>query len=631
MTLGNIILRRTYRMPWRPAYEAIAVVGWGISFAAMFYVALSMKSPLAPLWRMALISSLFLLWALRDCVSLWMYKVSLAGKAFAYVRTATVLAYMKAKPGRLWLGYGFDWTPTHTARVLELRKRDPKDLMPPTWFLKVLGLEPQDEETIGKPWIHGVEPIEKNIFVPIKTLEGGTIVWGTTGAGKTRLYENLIYQAVMRGDVVIFIDPKGDADAREVVRQACIKAGRPDAFLFFHPAFPAESVRIDPLANWNRITSIASRTVAPLATDGGSDSFIQFAWSAINKVAMALVYIEERPNLVRIRRYIENGAQVLMERTLRTYLVRRVPNWEARIAPYQQRAAANRSSLKIAGASRELLAYADFYATEVEDSEREQAVDGLMAMVTHDQAHFSKMIQNVLPLLASLTSGDLAKLLSPDASDINDPRPIVDSDKIIRQRKVFYLGLDSLSDATVSGAIASILLADLAAVAGDIYNYATNSSAPEHQISLYIDEAAEAVNMPLIQIMNKGRGAGFNVTLAAQTYPDFIAKMGRKEKADMILGNCNNMIALRTKDTSTQEWIARRLGETDVDRVNRSVGNSATSEDGGIVVRSSQGTSFSTQETAVFPTALLGMLPNLHYILQDAGGRMVKGRLAKIT
>jgi conjugal transfer pilus assembly protein TraD len=121
-----------------------------------------------------------------------------------------------------------------------------------------------------------------------------------------------------------------------------------------------------------------------------------------------------------------------------------------------------------------------------------------------------------------LTSGELGELLSPSEMDPSGNRPILDTSNIIRGKHVFYVGLDSLSDAIVSSAIGSILLADFASVAGMIYN----SGQKMGRFSLFVDEAAEVVNLPFIQILNKGRGAGFQVVMATQTLPDIVARLG---------------------------------------------------------------------------------------------------------
>lgn len=93
-------------------------------------------------------------------------------------------------------------------------------------------------------------------IIPLKSLEGHTIMFGTTGSGKTRAYEVMVTQAIHRGDTVIMLDPKGDKDLRERMEMECERAGRKDAFLFFHPAFPKSSIRFDPMRNFTRTTVV---------------------------------------------------------------------------------------------------------------------------------------------------------------------------------------------------------------------------------------------------------------------------------------------------------------------------------------------------------------------------------------
>jgi hypothetical protein len=49
-------------------------------------------------------------------------------------------------------------------------------------------------------------------------------------------------------------------------------------------------------------------------------------------------------------------------------------------------------------------------------------------------------------LLEKLTSGKTAQLISPNYTDMSDPRPIFDWQQVIRKKGVVYIGLDALSD-----------------------------------------------------------------------------------------------------------------------------------------------------------------------------------------
>ena len=78
-------------------------------------------------------------------------------------------------------------------------------------------------------------------------------------------------------------------------------------------------------------------------------------------------------------------------------------------------------------------------------------------------------------------------------------------------------------------------------------------------VHLFVDEAAEVVNAPFLQILNKGRGAHLKLFVATQTLSDFVSRMGSKDRAYQLLGNLNNRICLRCIDTETQNFVAIRF------------------------------------------------------------------------
>lgn len=133
---------------------------------------------------------------------------------YAYLETVNKDSKSKKKPSDFYcLGFGFKWLPKHT------RKLDK---------LIAIGLRSATLDKQGSPDIHGVE--ENNACEPIfsatRTLVGHTLVLGTTGAGKTRTFDLLVSQAIMRGDSVIIIDPKGDDSLQQCILRAARTAGR---------------------------------------------------------------------------------------------------------------------------------------------------------------------------------------------------------------------------------------------------------------------------------------------------------------------------------------------------------------------------------------------------------------------
>ena len=163
-------------------------------------------------------------------------------------------------------------------------------------------------------------------------------------------------------------------------------------------------------------------------------------------------------------------------------------------------------------------------------------------------------------------------------------------------------------------------------MAGDRYNFGVNN----RQVNIFVDEAAEVINDPFIQLLNKGRGAKLRLFVATQTFADFAARMGSKDKAIQVLGNINNTFALRIVDKETQEYITDNLPKTRVKYVMRTQGQN-THGDEPIMHGGNQGERLMEEECEMFPPQLLGMLPNLEFIAKISGGHLVKGRLPILT
>lgn len=509
-----------YEMPWRPNYEKSAVFGWvGAAGIALAVESISTMPP-EPFYWMSGICGVMAMARLPKAIKLHLLQKHLSGRELEFISIADLQKSMRDTPKDMWIGNGFMWENRHAQRVFEILKRDWTSIVRYEKGFKRIIQGKKKELPIGQPWIHGVEPKEIRLLQPLNHTEGHTLIVGTTGSGKTRMFDILISQAILRNEAVIIVDPKGDKEMRDNARRACVAMGQPERFVSFHPAFPEESVRIDPLRNFSRVTEIASRLAALIPSEAGADPFKSFGWQALNNIAQGLIITHERPNLVKLRRFLEGGAANLVSNAVRAYAERVMPDWEQEAVPYLD---------KVKNGSREKIAFAlmKFYENVIQPKHPNSDLEGLLSMFQHDQTHFSKMVANLLPIMNMLTSGDLGSLLSPDATDLTDERPITDSAKIINNAQVAYLGLDSLTDSMVGSAMGSIFLSDLTAVAGDRYNYGIDNK----PVNIFVDEAAEVINDPFIQLLNKGRGAKLRLFVATQTFADFAARLGSKDKA----------------------------------------------------------------------------------------------------
>jgi conjugal transfer pilus assembly protein TraD len=616
------MLARRYEMPWRPAYELYAGGAWGL--ALLFFVVVGAVGALP--WPLAFPLSLvcFAIGLLRSFQALGtlVLRASLTGRCIQIISTDELARWCR-NPADVFLGFGFEWHPVHSQRLYELAKIDYRAFTVSPRLLGWLGYDPspQPDAEIGLPYIHGVEPREVPLHRPLQNFEGGTLLVGTTQSGKGVALANLVTQAIRRGDVVIVIDPKNSRRLKRVTERACEDWREADTFLEFHPAFPETGVRLDFTFNWQKPTEIASRIQSIMPPDTAG-AFSAFGWDAVNVVVQGLVELEERPNLVKLTKYIEGGIEPVLEGTLRRYYEHALgAGWRELPEMKKLLHDAHRGSMKrpSEAASADLMAFVAYYEHHVAQSQRNKVIDAQVRTFRHNREHYQKITANLLPVLSMLTSGDLGRSLSPEPFDADDRRPIMNFGKIERAGHVLYMCLDSLPDPSVATAIGALALADLAARAGMRYNLGGY-----RRISLFVDEVSNVINQPLIEILNKGAEGGIFTTCAMQTLADLAKRLGSEDAARMALGNLNNLIALRSKDRPTQDFVVETFGKTAIHTMRVGLSSGADAHLGDF--SSSYSTQLSESFEEMVPADVLGKLPNLQYFASVSGGRIIKGR-----
>ncbi len=612
---------RPYEMPWRRATEAYAAAAWALAAAYFLIVGARSALPSAVAWPLAAVCLAMTCRRALQAMRLLQLRASLGGHGVEVMSTDRFARWC-SNPADVFLGFGFEWQPVHSQRLYELAKIDRRGLAVPSPLRRLLGpSSPQPDAEIGLSYIHGVEPKEVPLYRPLQNFEGGTLLVGTTQSGKGVALACLATQAVRRGDVVIVIDPKNSRRLKQVIKRACEDYREPGTFIEFHPAFPEAGVRLDFTFNWQKPTEIASRIQSVMPPDTAG-AFSAFGWDAVNVVVQGLVEIEERPNLAKLIRYIEGGIEPVLEASLRRYYDRTLGTaWRdlPEMKKLLQEAARGGVKRPSEASTTDLVAFVGYYERHVAQSQRSKVIDAQVRTYRHNREHYQKITANLLPILSMLTSGDLGRSLSPDPFDADDLRPIMNFEKVERAGHVLYMCLDALPDPSVASAIGALALADLAARAGMRYNLGGY-----RRISLFVDEVSNVINQPLIEILNKGAEGGIFTTCAMQTLADLARRLGSEAAARMALGNLNNLIALRSKDRPTQDFVVETFGKTAIHSVRVGLSHGADTHLGDFSAGYSAQISENLEEAV--PADVLGKLPNLQYFASVSGGRLIKGR-----
>lgn len=560
---------------------------------------------------------------------------------------------------RLFLGKGFQWEQIHTQRLRDtmnpkLRKyvtQSPgyqlarkleikwesvpvftgivKMMRSSTWCNPVAPLPPVG----GKPQIHAVGSLnEVDVTMDLRERVGHTLVLGTTRVGKTRLAEILIKQDIARGDVVIVFDPKGDADLMKRVFAEAKNSGREDELYIFHLGYPEISCRYNAIGNFTRITEIATRVTNALPSEGNSAAFREFAWRFTNMISMALVKMGKRPDYKLITRYITNIEPLLLE-YYHYWLPTVAPvDWQKEVNAIK--GAINERDLTFAlkGRSHDVIALVRYVK---EQGLYDPVADGLRSAFEYDKTYFDKIVASLLPLMEKLISGKVAELISPDYSDTEDTRPIIDWRQIIRRKGIVYIGLDALSDMAVASAVGNSMFADLVSVSGEIYKHGTDLGLPTADktekmptISLHADEFNELIGDEFIPLLNKAGGAGFQVTAYTQTWSDVEARLGNKAKAGQVAGNFNTLIMLRVKELATAEMLTSQIDSCEINTVMEVSGVNDTADPGSTVDFTSKNEDrISVVETPLITPATIMALPKGQAFALLEGGNLWKVRM----
>lgn len=618
---------------------------------------------------------------------------ALLALGFAWIRTlqgVEVLRYQeglkfykvtKIKPSELpiskedlYFGEGFEWTQQHAQRMVDATRPDAEPFVKPSKrelrtrkYAKRLAVwastapKPRPAITLiaaaaliatgntswwnplkpiedlgGTSLLHGVGGREGRVTLRQSERSGHLLVLGTTRVGKTRLLEILATQDIHNGHVTIVIDPKGDADLMLRMYAECARAGRLDNFYIFHLGYPDISARYNGIADFSRITEVASRTTNPLPNSGNSAAFKEFSWRFTNLVAQAQVALSRVPTYDAILRDMGAIDPLFLDYAKLTLRreeeAGRAKNWQERWLDLETMVLGKKHPVPKALGDRDSKLVAMFLLVK-ELRLQDAVLLGLQTAVSYERSFFEKLIASLGPFLEKLTTGNTGALISPDYFDPNDKRPIFSWRQIIRQGGVVYVGLDALSDAVVASAVGNSMLADLVSEGGKLYKTGLDPHHPEGKLVLpticcHFDEVNEIAGPEFVPMVNKLGGSGFRISAYTQALQDIEAKVGDKAKAEQIVANFNHVVMLRVRSLATAKFFTDQLPEVEVATLTQVSGVTDNSAEGtGIDFVSRNEDEISTGKRQLILPSDIMQLPKGQAFALLEGNRLFKLRM----
>lgn len=531
--------------------------------------------------------------------------------------------YLDDKEVPVFLGKAFEWGAEHASDYWRISSMSTtmNELKLPHIFKRKAKKE--TELLGGKPYIHGIGE-EKDFYAMASAFYAHSVILGLPGTGKTTLLNLLSTGTINRGNFNLIIDPKPDNDWENRMREECHIMGVP--FYYFSTAHPTESVRIDVLRDYDKVTDIPSRILdVNNSGDNKTDPFEEFTWGAINQVVQAMHYVSIPAQLLNISQYLRFREVELAEKVLNKFFTNHFGSED--IFALER----NKMKSPIQGEENGTLsALIEYYKdpNKIADDQRIKSVEGIVSFITHDKTHRSKMLASTEPLFDKLTASPLDVLLSPNTksllSDEDNNAHTINLQEMLESGGCLYIALNSMADSQIAGAIAKLIISAVAAAASRRYS---NEEGEGRRVSLFVDEAHAALNEKLIDILAVGRGAKFEVYLSTQTVNDLIAKADQAT-ADRILGLASNMFALRVSDKVTKEYIASNFGTVDVTKITYALQDKAGTTES-LMGDASNGRTETMDkvEKDMFPAEAQGDLPNLQYIARLQNGQKIKGRI----
>jgi len=386
-------------------------------------------------------------------------------------------------------------------------------------FRKKLGRETGDfycGKGIKLSDLHSSNAPIQDIYIPQKMKSMHQAIFGSTGAGKSRLLFAMLRDSIRAGKNVFVLDPKPDPDLLPVIRETAAEVGREQEVIVLDAANPHRSThKLNPFSHTTTVEQVAATVVRGIP-QGGEPFFYEQAY----RVALVAIKIDQYMNMAQTGSVPTYNIRRLLE--IMSY------SWIKNHTQIIQHEAAfsNDSSLKnlviLANALSELSA-----------------------------RKFEEVTSSLSNVLVRLGGGSVFEIIDTDDN--------IMLDRLLNgQGTICYLYTGSLIDPETSSVLSRVFLSMFQSFVGKVY---LEQGRLETPFEIYVDEAAEAIYLGLETAIATSRGANVAFTLLTQSVASMDDRVGDTLR-QVILDNCAVKLFMVGSDPElTGNFVSQLAGE----------------------------------------------------------------------
>lgn len=383
------------------------------------------------------------------------------------------------------------------------------------------------------------------LVIPRDSWVRHAMIIGNTGVGKTVLGEWLMFQQILRGGGIIWVDGKLASQNLEKLWAMCAWAGREDDLLVVNPGNPDVSNTYNPLLDGDA-DEIAARCVSLIPTsenNAGADYYRQNSTIAITTLVESIQSLGKGYDFSDLRLLLTN------DRAL-TFLLDRV------------------------GADSDTGRELSLFLEQFRSGGRPGTPAGAIAL-----DRLRQVFGGLGSRLAQFGQGKFGQVM-------NTYTPEVRLKDCILGNKILYVMLPTMGKSEAASALGKMVIGDLRSTVAMVQALPEDKRPSPYYLSFF-DEAGSYVTQAWSRMFEQARDARLVMVPAFQTKAN-LEVIGEELRA-MVSGNTTTRMFFQPGEPDTAKWMAEMIGEEMQTEYSVSASAATSHKDTAITERLSRG------------------------------------------